>query len=102
MTLALAGIEVDDEYSSGDSLVRALEARSPFRYELKKVKDRLMIQGKCLLCGAGKLVSSFDGSLALWEEQHDCRNQKKKPSRKKGKLIPFRSLAKRCFPPTFD
>lgn len=71
----------------------AFGARSAFRYELKKVGNRLMIEGKCLYCGATQLVSAFDGSLSQWEEQHDCRKPRRKP-RKKGRLIPFPSVTK--------
>jgi hypothetical protein len=50
------------------------ELREPnaFRYELKKVGERLLIEGRCLRCGATKIVSTFDNSLDWWEEQHNC------------------------------
>jgi hypothetical protein len=36
------------------------------------MKDLTLVHSICLKCGASKLVSSYDGSLEEWEEQHQC------------------------------
>jgi len=54
----------------------------------------MLIESVCVGCGATKSVSSFDGSLAQWEEQHRCTNQDGQPNPKKRKAIAFQSAAK--------
>jgi len=54
----------------------------------------MLIESVSTGCGATKLVSSFDGSLAQWEEQHRCTTQGGQPHPKKGKVVAFQSAAK--------
>ena len=73
----------------------ALRAPSAFCYELKKVEDRLLIEGKCLHCGATRVVSAFDHSLEQWEEQHYCAKQGKSHDVEKGQLIAIKTSVKK-------
>jgi len=43
-----------------------------FSRALTPVESRLLIASTCLKCGESKLVSSSDGSLEEWEEEHRC------------------------------
>lgn len=43
-----------------------------FRVELERAGNRLLLRCTCEKCGASKLVSYSDGSLAEWEREHKC------------------------------
>jgi hypothetical protein len=42
------------------------------RYPVR-MKDLTLVHSICLKCGASKLLSSNDGSLEEWEQQHQCK-----------------------------
>ncbi len=44
-----------------------------FNRQTVRVDGRLLIKTFCAQCGESKIASAADGSLAVWEEQHECK-----------------------------
>ena len=44
-----------------------------FTRYLVRMKNLTLVHSICLKCGASRLLSSSDGSLQEWEEQHQCK-----------------------------
>jgi hypothetical protein len=56
--------------------------RTGFKNELDRDEDgQLVVKSTCGKCGASKLVSVSDGSLARWESHHTCPGVPKMPPR---------------------
>lgn len=43
-----------------------------FSHTVKREPTRIMIESTCSGCGETQLVSYGDGSLARWEQEHQC------------------------------
>jgi hypothetical protein len=54
----------------------------PDQFTLNEVRTerRSLLVITCNSCGAAKVVSHFDGSLATWERDHECEGKKVKAS----------------------
>lgn len=46
------------------------QAHTEFSYRIVECDRRTLLGSTCRECGAAKLVSDMDGSLAEWEEKH--------------------------------
>jgi hypothetical protein len=58
-----------------------LQANQQFDHKPARVKGRLLLESICVRCGACKIVSAADESLADWEDRHACTSGTEPPEK---------------------